>query len=224
MGNRGCLHNPDRQLGASRWRSKAWICCVLSYKDVQRDPMPPGRWTALFFLDEATALAAGHRPCGFCRRRELSAFADAWRRAHALGERPKAPEIDSHLHAERVHSRTRRQLTRLAMLDTLPDGAMVRHEGAICLVVRGRLLRWSFLGYSAPEFFPPMTVVEVLTPPGTVAALAAGYQPMIHPSARAMQLRVAVAIEKLQLGFAPAQPRSPALRDHPTSNGSAPPH
>ncbi|MGC1286245.1 MAG: hypothetical protein WA895_25305, partial [Streptosporangiaceae bacterium] len=68
MGNRGCLHRADRTLGVTRWRSKMWICCVLRWRDVRRDVMPPGRWTALFFLDEATALAAGHRPCGYCRR------------------------------------------------------------------------------------------------------------------------------------------------------------
>jgi hypothetical protein len=220
MGNRGCLHGPDRQLGVSRWRSKAWLCCVLAYKDVQRDPMPPGRWTALFFLDEATALAAGHRPCGFCRRASLADFAEAWRRAHALSERPRAPELDARLHAERVHSRTRKQLTRQAMLYTLPDGAMVRHDGVICLVVRGRLLPWSFHGYSEPQILSPMTIVEVLTPACTVAALAAGYQPIIHPSARAMQLRVAVAIEKLQMGKAPAQRLAP--RDLSISNGSSP--
>ena len=72
MGNRGCLHGPGRELGVSRWRSKLWICCVLNWKDVRRDPMPPGRWTALFFLDEATALAAGHRPCAYCPARRLS--------------------------------------------------------------------------------------------------------------------------------------------------------
>ena len=72
IGNRGCLHGPDRRLGVARWRSKLWICCVLDWKGVRRDPMPPGRWTALFFLDEATALAAGHRPCAYCRRADFA--------------------------------------------------------------------------------------------------------------------------------------------------------
>src|SRR5262244_4115988 len=111
MGNRGCLHGRDRQLGASRWRSKLWICCVLEWKGVRRDPMPPGRWTALFFLDEATALAAGHRPCAYCRRADYDAFAEACRRAH--GARLRASEMDAILHVERVDSRTRRQRTRL---------------------------------------------------------------------------------------------------------------
>src|SRR5499426_3922843 len=114
MGNRGCLHGPGRALGVSRWRSKLWICCLLDFKGVQRDPMPPGRWTALFFLDEATALAAGHRPCGYCRRADYLAFGEAFRAAHGLAERPRAPYLDAWLHAERVESRTRRQRTRPA--------------------------------------------------------------------------------------------------------------
>ena len=93
MGNRGCLHGPGRTLGVSRWRSKLWICCLLDYKGVRRDPMPPGRWTALFFLDEATALAAGHRPCGYCRRADYLAFAEAWRAARHLPRRPGAAEM-----------------------------------------------------------------------------------------------------------------------------------
>ncbi len=90
MGNRGCLHGRGRQLGVSRWRSPAWICCVLEWRGRQRDPMPPGRWTALFFLDEATALAAGHRPCAFCRHPDFLGFAGAWREAQRLDRRPAA--------------------------------------------------------------------------------------------------------------------------------------
>src|SRR5690349_24701454 len=116
MGNRGCLHGPDRRLGTARWRSQAWICCVLEWRGVRRDPMPPGRWTALFFLDEATALAAGHRPCGFCRRSYFNDFAEAWRVAEGLADRPRAPEMDAVLHRQRVESRTRRQLTTHARL------------------------------------------------------------------------------------------------------------
>ena len=84
MGNRGCLHGHGRALGMSRWRSKLWICCVLEWRGRRRDPMTPGRWTALFFLDEATALAAGHRPCGYCRRADYLAYAHAWQTAREL--------------------------------------------------------------------------------------------------------------------------------------------
>jgi hypothetical protein len=182
MGNRGCLHGPDRRLGAARWRSKLWICCTLTWKGVRRDPMPPGRWTALFFLDEATALAAGHRPCAYCRRADFVAFAEAWRSAHRLPERPRAAQIDARLHGERVEARSRRQRTRPALFGELPDGAMVRHRGAAGLVLGGRVLPWSFAGYQAPLAIPPATSVELLTPPATVATIAAGYRPLLHRS------------------------------------------
>ena len=185
MGNRGCLHGPDHRLGVARWRSRLWICCVLAWKDVQRDPMPPGRWTALFFLDEATAFAAGHRPCGYCRRPEFLSFAEAWRRARGLANRPLASEMDARLHAERVDPGSRRQLTRPALVGQLPDGAMIRHDGVSGLVADGRVLPWSLSGYLAPIDLPPATPVELLTPPTTVRAIAAGYRPLLHPSAAA---------------------------------------
>jgi hypothetical protein len=186
MGNRGCLHGPDRRLGTARWRSKLWICCTLSWRDVRRDPMPPGRWTALFFLDEATALAAGHRPCAFCRRADFVAFAEGWRSAQRLVERPRASQIDARLHRERVDPRSRRQRTRPATFGELPDGAMVRHGAAAGLVLGDGILPWSLAGYQAPVAIPPATSVELLTPPATVAAIAAGYRPLVHPSATAV--------------------------------------
>ena len=100
MGNRGCIHNDDRTLGVSRWRTKMWISCVTKWRNVRRDVMPPGRWTALFFLDEATALSAGHRPCGYCRRADHRMFGECWRVAQGLAERPRAFEMDIELHAE----------------------------------------------------------------------------------------------------------------------------
>ncbi len=182
-GNRGCLHGTGRELGPARWRSKLWICCVLDWKGVRRDPMPPGRWTALFFLDEATALAAGHRPCAYCRRADFLAFAGAWRLAAGLADRPRAAELDARLHAERVDRRTRRQLTRPARAGDLPDGAMVRAGGQLRLVTGRRLLAWSFAGYADPVPLRPAAAVELLTPPSSVAALAAGYRPLLHPTA-----------------------------------------
>jgi hypothetical protein len=182
MGNRGCLHGQGRELGVSRWRSKLWICCVLEWKGVRRDPMPPGRWTALFFLDEATALAAGHRPCGYCRRGDYLSFGDAWRRAQGLERRPKAQEMDAVLHAERVDSRSRQQLTRPASVRDLPDGVMVRSRGRVTLFFQGRLFPWSFNGYG-PPLAVALSTVEVLTPPAIVSVIAAGYRPSIHPTA-----------------------------------------
>jgi hypothetical protein len=183
MGNRGCLHGPDRRLRVSRWRSKLWICCVLRWRDVQRDPMPPGRWTALFFLDEATALAAGHRPCGYCRRGDYRSFTEAWRGAQGLAGRPRAYEMDALLHAERVESYTRRQRTRPALAGQLPDGVMVRHRGSTGLLVGQQLLPWSITGYGAPVPLPAATGVELLTPPAATAVLATGYRPLLHPTA-----------------------------------------
>jgi hypothetical protein len=183
MGNRGCLHTPDRRLGVARWRSKLWICCTLRWKDVRRDPMPPGRWTALFFLDEATALAAGHRPCAYCRRGDYLAFAEAWRGARGLAERPRATRMAAKLHAERVDPRTRRQATRPARVADLPDGAMIRYGGTVALVTGGRVLPWSLGGYGAPIVVPAGGSVDLLTPPTTVDVLAAGYRPLLHPSA-----------------------------------------
>lgn len=145
--------------------------------------MPPGRWTALFFVDEATALAAGHRPCAYCRRKDYLAYAEAWRRARGLAERPRAGEMDAVLHTERVEARSRRQRTHLAKARTLADGVMIRHDGAPGLVVGGRFLAWSFGGYSGAVELRPDATVEVLTPPSSAAALAAGYRALLHPTA-----------------------------------------
>ncbi len=183
MGNRGCLHSPDRRLGRPRWRSKLWICCTLVWRDVKRDPMPPGRWTALFFLDEATALAAGHRPCAYCRRADYLSYAHAWQDAYQLPERPRAVEMDARLHAERVALRPRRQRTWTARVPDLPDGAMVRHGNIVGLLRAGAFRPWSLTGYGAPVAVAPATTVEVLTPPASVAALAHGFRPLLHPSA-----------------------------------------
>jgi hypothetical protein len=170
----------------SRWRSKLWICCVLEWKGVRRDPMPPGRWTALFFLDEATALAAGHRPCGYCRRGDYLAFATAWQAARSLAVRPRAVEMDAQLHAERV-DRARRQRTHLRPAADLPDGVMVRCGADAALLVGGQPRIWSFAGYGGRRLspagdWPAGGTCEILTPPSIVAAIGAGYRPMVHPS------------------------------------------
>jgi hypothetical protein len=189
MGNRGCIHTPQRTLGVTRWRTKMWISCVLDWRGRRRDVMPPGRWTALFFLDEATALAAGHRPCGYCRRADHQWFAESWRSAQRMAARPRAAEMDVWLHAERVDRRTRRKITRPVAVGTLPDGAMVAQAGAPALWCGGRLLPWSFEGYGTPWEVSERATADLLTPPSIVAALAAGYRPLIHPSAGPTSLR-----------------------------------
>jgi hypothetical protein len=189
MGNRGCIHNSDRTLGTARWRSKLWICCVLDFRGWRRDVMPPGRWTALFFLDEVTALAAGHRPCGYCRQADYRWFGESWRAAKDLSARPRAFELDAQLHAERVDGRTRRQLTREAVLGDLPDGAMVSYAGGPALHTEGALLPWSFDGYGPPVRPVPGTRVDLLTPPAITGVLMAGYKPLVHPSAGPTAMR-----------------------------------
>jgi hypothetical protein len=150
--------------------------------------MPPGRWTALFFLDEATALAAGHRPCHECNRARAVAFATAWWSAKQLGRSPGGVDLmDAQLHAERLtdgrHLRDRRKRSYQAALGGLPDGAFVEHAGAPHLVLADRLLPWSPQGYGAPVARPAGLAVAVLTPPSAVRALAQGYTPGLHPSA-----------------------------------------
>jgi hypothetical protein len=189
LGNRGCIHRPDRTLGVTRWRTKMWISCVLDWRGRKRDVMPPGRWTALFFLDEATALAAGHRPCGYCRRADHVWFAESWRAAKGMAARPHASDLDIWLHAERVDSRTRRKLTRPVQLGDLPDGAMVSRDGSIALWCQGTLRPWSFEGYGPPGQAGPHTRADLLTPPSIVAALRAGYRPLVHPTAGPTPLR-----------------------------------
>ncbi|MGW1342367.1 hypothetical protein ACWCOV_15075 [Kribbella sp. NPDC002412] len=183
MGNRGTLHGPDRRLGTTRWRSKAWICCVLDWKGVRRDPMPPGRWTALFFFDEAVALAAGHRPCAYCRRRDFLRYAGAWASGRGLDERPRAPAMDAQLHLERVDSRTRQQRTTIQELDQLPDGAMIRFDGRPALVLDHHVLPWSWEGYGDPVRPPGLHEVAVLTPPANLVVLKAGFTPLLHSTA-----------------------------------------
>jgi len=185
FGNRGGrFHRDDRTLGLRRWVSRTWICCRLEFKGRHRNVW--GRsYTELFFLDEPTALAAGHRPCFECRRADAKAFAAAFAAGHGLGTVPRAPEMDRVLHAERLEGRGKRR-HRLP-IEGLPDGAMLMFldEPSGIFAVRGSsLLPWTSVGYGAPGLRPRGLVVDVLTPPGIVAALRAGYRPSWHPTAR----------------------------------------
>jgi hypothetical protein len=182
FGNRGGrIHGDDRTLTRRRWTSRAWICCRLAFKGRHRDVWGKS-YTELFFLDEPTALAAGHRPCFECRRADAVGFAAAWGRAHVQGAPPRAGEMDVVLHAQRLDGRRKRR--HRATLDDLPDGAMIA-QGDEPFAIRGdALLPWSFSGYGAPRPRPRSVEVDLLTPPAMVAALAAGFQPHWHPSAR----------------------------------------
>ena len=181
FGNRGGrFHTDAKTLTARRWASRQWICCVLDFKGRQRDVW--GRfYTELFFLDEPTALAAGHRPCFECRRKDAEAFAAYWRAARRLRQRPYAFEMDEVLHRERLRGRAKR--THRRNVDALPDGAFVTLDGAV-FAVRGKvLLRWTPQGYGARKKQPQGAAVDVLTPPAILAVLSAGYRPHWHPSA-----------------------------------------
>lgn len=179
-GNRGILHDDQRQLGAARWRHKAWICCTLAWKDTRRVPMTPGTWTELFFLDEAVAFAAGHRPCALCRRAAYNRFAAAWAAAGLPGQR--AGEIDAVLHKARVTPRLRSQITHLTRAADLPDGAMIAHDDTAGLILGSALLPFRPDGYAA-SVQRPTGEVTVLTPAPLVAVLRHGYIPQLHPSA-----------------------------------------
>lgn len=190
-GNRGVIHDPaTKTLLKRRWTTKAWIICTCDYRGRRRAVMgrnaPSGAagWTELFFLDEVTALAAGHRPCYFCRRERADAFAARYANAFGVA-RPTAPEIDARLHAERLASGGRSIPARgQYTFDTLPDGAMLC-QGERCFAKhRGALRPWTFSGYGEATNVDPsgQDDMELLTPPTTLAVLMAGYRPDWHRS------------------------------------------
>jgi hypothetical protein len=184
MGNRGGrFHTAARELTARRWASRQWICCVLAFKGRHRDVW--GRfYTELFFLDEPTALAAGHRPCFECRRTDAENFAEHWRIAHRMRSRPRAAAMDHVLHGERLQGGVKRRHRR--GIDGLPDGAFIAMDGAAFAVHGDALIRWTPQGYDRRVPRSRGSKVDVLTPPAILAVLAAGYQPHWHPSAQGL--------------------------------------
>ena len=150
MGNRGILHNDERRLGTARWQHPHWVACRIEFRGRRQEVMRPGAYTQLFFLDEAVALAAGHRPCAHCRRADYEAFVGAWMAASGRSQRPRAAELDWQLHRERVDPLTRRQISHEAALGALPAGTFVTLPGkpaAPCLVRAEGLLAWTPEGY-----------------------------------------------------------------------------
>jgi hypothetical protein len=182
MGNRGGrFHTDAKMLMRRRWASKQWICCVFDFKGRRRNVW--GRsYTELFFLDEPTAFAAGHRPCFECRRKDAEAFAERWREARRLRSPPYAGEMDNALHAERLRGRAERLHRRNT--DELPDGAFVVCDGAAFAIRGDTLLHWTPEGYNARKPRPRCIAVDVLTPPAILAVLSAGYEPRWHLSAK----------------------------------------
>ena len=184
MGNRGVLHDDARRI-VSDWRLRRWITCVLCFRDRRREVFAPRRYSELFFLDEATSLSAGHRPCAECRRERFREFREAWlagaSRSGSGAPVPKADEIDRVLHEERLGP-VREKRTHEAPLASLPEGTFVEHGGRPHLLWRGRLRPWTFFGYGAGIATPEFSRVRVLTPPSIVRAIAAGFVPQIHES------------------------------------------
>ncbi|MEO8240998.1 MAG: hypothetical protein ABI832_01735 [bacterium] len=170
-GNRGCLHDDHKRLGRARWKGRAWIICALDYKGWQRQVMTPHSWTELFFLDEAVALAAGHRPCALCRRTAYNAYRGAW------GGAPSAPEMDRALHQARLTPERGQRRFRAVCAD-LPDGTFVRHDGRPHLIMAAQLHAYSPAGYVAALAIPAGEV-EVMTPGPTVDVLRNGYRPLV---------------------------------------------
>jgi hypothetical protein len=179
VGNRGIIHDPEtRTLLKRRWSIQAWLVCALHFRGRRRKVMERQSWTELFFLDEATALAVGHRPCFFCRREDANRFRAAWEKGNRISE-VRAPAIDAVLHRERFASA--KKLHPLPMpIAKLPDGAMVQAGDESFLIAQGRALRWTPSGYRKTGRDIPAAML--LTPPSTVRAMAAGYRPVLHES------------------------------------------
>jgi hypothetical protein len=190
MGNRGILHNGAKQIIAA-WRSPRWITCTLSFKGRRREVFAPHRYSQLFFVDEATSLAAGHRPCAECRRNRFKEFRAAWAagNAHLGGPLPlSADKIDRVLHSERVQ-RGGGKKTYKAILSSLPAGVIVEHEGRAYLLWAGKLRPWSFAGYGPADDVSSEAGVKVLSPRSIVRAIKAGFVPHVHESAEAPPVR-----------------------------------
>jgi hypothetical protein len=181
-GNRGNLHRGTEIVRFHR--SALWITCALEFRGWRLPQWAPGRFTLLFFHDEAVALAAGHRPCALCRRADYRAYREAW--AAGLGtEVPLAKEIDRQLHGERIVRGTHRRRLHPTRWPELPAGTFVLLDGSPALVLDEAVVPWTTDGYTAPRARPDRGEVPAITPPSTVAALRAGYRPQLHPAAAA---------------------------------------
>ncbi|EOD5215689.1 hypothetical protein [Pseudomonas aeruginosa] len=185
MGNRGILHNAENQI-IRPWAHKSWVTCLLSYKNIKRSkPFSAGNYSELFFLDEATAFAAGHRPCSYCQRERSKLFKAAWLNANAPCTEHSdisMPKLDAQLHKERS-LRGGTKITYQESAGTLPKGAMFAHNGSFFLASENGYLPWTFSGYGSAIDLSPTTSVSVLTPKSIVAAFTHGFQPYLHPSA-----------------------------------------
>jgi hypothetical protein len=187
-GNRGCVVDDSGEV-VRHHRGQLWITCLTEYRDWRSPLARPGRWTPLFFLDDAVALSAGHRPCGLCRRDAYLSYRDAVSRAAGSPQPLTAADLNRRLSAERLTPgrglhRAADRIVWTAELDRLPAGTViVDEERSPRLLLDDRLLSFTFAGWAEPQPRPDAGVVRVLTPPTSVAALCHGFRPALHPSA-----------------------------------------
>lgn len=180
LGNRGILHNDKKEI-VSFSKRPAWVTCQLSFKGWKREIFSPGNYSELFFLDEATAFSAGHRPCGMCRRERFNEFKVVWQTANLASDQEQSiAEIDKQMHAERV-IRGGKKVTYTAEFKSLPDGTFIEHQGQAYLCWQGALKQWSPEGYSETDVFPDLDeMVTVLTPHSIVKMYSNGFVPQIQ--------------------------------------------
>jgi hypothetical protein len=183
-GNRGCLHDREGRIRRHH-NGRRWIACRLRFRGWHRSPlMQPGRFTELFFLDEATAFAAGHRPCALCRREDYVRFGEIWRELHP--DQAGADAVDAQLHDERFDPLTRTQRRHETRFGELPDGTLVLEEGAPWLVLGASMLLWTAAGYGRARPRPAHGPAQAITPPSLLAILHEGWEPLLpllHPTA-----------------------------------------
>lgn len=181
MGNRGILHNDKKQI-VRPWAQKSWITCSLTFQNEKRKLFSQGSYSELFFLDEATSFAAGHRPCWQCQRDRYIPFKNGWMKANLSTPTPAAysiKKIDDVLHTERVINNGEKQ-TFDALLADIPDGTIVEHGDQKYLRWKDRCHPWSFQGYGKAVDLPLTTNVKVLTPKSIVRLFASGFVPNVH--------------------------------------------
>lgn len=189
MGNRGCLHNNVPEV-VSQWKNLPWITCTLSYTGPKRKLMRPNHYTELFFLDEPTSYAAGHRPCAQCRRPAYNQFKKVWASVFPQQQDLSANAIDNLLHAARLNADDSQRTWRANLAD-LPDGSMIEYAGDCVLLWHGEQWRWSFTGYT--QLLLPIAgnvEVTVLTPEPLARLFAAGLADTLdtHPTANVVSI------------------------------------
>ena len=183
LGNRGVLHNEQQEIKATH-RIKGWVTCLLEFKDRKREIMKPKRYTELFFLDEATAFSAGHRPCAECRRIRYNEFKEKWLEANGellQGKKPTAPNMDHIIHEERISHK--QKISYVSTLKLLPDGTLIEIDSVAFLIWHHTLYQWSYSGYSKSDLaFNAEDEVIVLTPKSYVKTFSKGFIPDVHES------------------------------------------